>query len=169
MKLNFALLLLCIFSVAAIPAVAQHGKSQPPQTIMERSYRGPHDAPLLRNMGLRSPRLRRMNLRKLTRFRMITVQPQHSSSKRKTGTAARVAESVHLNNLGAAYMNQQQFARALNLFRRAAALNTKLEIAKTNKGIALANLQKYGAATTIFTALARKDHGNAHAWYMLGL
>src|SRR2546423_12099510 len=102
MKLNFALLLLCIFSVVAIPAVAQHGKSQPPQTIMERSR----------------PRLRRMNLRKLTRFRMITVQPQHSSSKRKTGTAARVAEGVHLNNLGAAYMNQQQFARALNLFRR---------------------------------------------------
>src|SRR5947208_220821 len=121
MKLNFALLLLCIFSVAAIPAVAQ---------------------------------------------------PQHSSlssPQRKAGTAARVAESVHLNNLGAAYMNQQQFARALNLFRRAAALNPKLEIVKINEGIALANLQKYGAATTILTALARNDHGNAHAWYMLGL
>src|SRR5437016_10551231 len=66
-------------------------------------------------------------------------------------------------------MNQQQFARALNLFRRAAALNPKLEIAKINEGIALVNLQKYVAATPILTALARKNHGNAHAWYMLGL
>src|SRR5437016_449152 len=100
------------------------------------------------------------------------AQPQHSSQsspKKKAGTAARVAEGVHLNNLGAAYMNQQQFARALNLFRRAAALNPKLEIVKINEGIALVNLQKYGAATTIFTALARKNHGNAHARYMLGL
>src|SRR5438094_10263414 len=82
------------------------------------------------------------------------AQPQHSpqaSPKKKAGTAARTAEGVHLNNLGAAYMNQQQFARALNLFRRAAALNPKLEMAKINEAIALAHRQKYGPATILLT------------------
>jgi tetratricopeptide (TPR) repeat protein len=97
------------------------------------------------------------------------AQPQHSSvpsPKKKAGTSA---EAVHLNNLGAAYMNQQEFARALKLFRQAAALNPKLEIAKTNEGIALANLQKYGPAATLLNTLIKKDPGNAHAWYTLGL
>src|SRR5215471_20694718 len=89
-----------------------------------------------------------------------------TGAKRSAGTAA---EAVHLNNLGAAYMNQQQFARALNLFRRAVALNPKLEIAKINEGIALANLQKYGMAIKVLTSFTRKDQGNAHARYTLGL
>ncbi|HZD95129.1 MAG TPA: tetratricopeptide repeat protein, partial [Candidatus Sulfotelmatobacter sp.] len=84
----------------------------------------------------------------------------------RTGAAA---EAVHRNNLGAAYMNQQQFARALNLFRQAAALNPKLEIATINEGIALANLQKYDVAVTLLSTLARKDSDNAHIWYTLGL
>ncbi|HEV7551867.1 MAG TPA: tetratricopeptide repeat protein, partial [Candidatus Angelobacter sp.] len=66
-------------------------------------------------------------------------------------------------------MNQQEFARALNLFRRAAALNPKLETAKINEGIALANLQKYDAAAALLNAFARKDPDNAHIWYTLGL
>src|SRR5437899_1414200 len=101
------------------------------------------------------------------------AQPQHSSvpsqslkSKAGAGTAA---EAVHLNNLGAAYMNQQGFARALNLFRQAAAFNPKLEIARINEGIALANLQKYDAAATLLNTLAKRDTGNAHIWYTLGL
>jgi len=98
-------------------------------------------------------------------------QPQHAAHSpgapgRKTGTPA---EAVRLNNLGAAYMNQQQFARALNLFRRASALNPRLVIAKTNEGIALANLQKYGAAAAILNTLVKKDPNNVHAWYALGL
>src|SRR5437016_5819336 len=117
MKLNFALLLLCAFSVAVIPAVAQPQHSSP------------------------------------------------SSPQKKAETAASTAESVHLNELRAAYMNQQQFVRAFIVFRRAAALNPNMELAKTTEGITLTNLQKYGPATTILTALARKDHGNAHAWY----
>src|SRR5947207_12960070 len=76
------------------------------------------------------------------------AQPQHSSRPATGVRAGATAEAVHLNNLGAAYMNQQQFARALNLFRRAAALNPRLEIARLNEGIALANLQKYGPAAT---------------------
>src|SRR5437588_9393198 len=100
------------------------------------------------------------------------AQPQHSSQsspKKKAGTAARVAEAVHLNNLGAAYMNQQQFARALNLFRRAAVLNPKLEIARINEGMALANLQKYNAAAKLLNTLGKKDPNNPHIWYTLGL
>ena len=83
--------------------------------------------------------------------------------------AASPTEAAHLNNLGAAYMNQQQFARALNLFRRAATVNPKLQIARLNEGIALANLQKYGQAAAILNVLVKKDPGNAHAWYTLGL
>src|SRR5258708_3445836 len=93
-------------------------------------------------------------------------QSSHPSPKRSAGTAT---EAVRLNNLGAAYMNQQQFARALNLFRRASALNPRLVIAKTNEGIALANLQKYGAAAAILNTLIKKDPNNVHAWYALGL
>ncbi|HWX53525.1 MAG TPA: FG-GAP-like repeat-containing protein [Verrucomicrobiae bacterium] len=97
------------------------------------------------------------------------AQPQRSSVPSPKRQAGATAEAVHLNNLGAAYMNQQQFARALNLFRRAAALNPKLEIAKINEGIALANLQKYDAAATLLNTLLKRDAGNAHIWYTLGL
>jgi Flp pilus assembly protein TadD len=97
------------------------------------------------------------------------AQPRHSSRQAAGARAGATAEAVHLNNLGAAYMNQQQFARALNLFRRAAALNPKLEIAKINESIALANLQKYGPASTVLNTLLKKDPHNAHAWYALGL
>ena len=88
--------------------------------------------------------------------------------KKQTGTAA-VAEAARLNNLGAAYMNQQQFARALNLFRQAAVLDPKLEMAKVNQGIALENLQKYDQAAAVLNASLKRDPGNAHAWYTLGL
>jgi len=93
----------------------------------------------------------------------------HSAPKRPTVTAPITAEAVHANNLGAGYMNQQQFARALNLFRRAVALNPKLDIAKTNEGIALANLQRYDQAVTLLNGLVKRDPGNARAWYTLGL
>src|SRR5215467_13272191 len=95
------------------------------------------------------------------------AQSQHSSAPEPKRRAANAPEATHLNNLGAAYMNQQQFARALNLFRRAAVLNPKLEIARLNEGIALANLQKYGPASTILNAVIKKDPGNANAWYTL--
>lgn len=103
---------------------------------------------------------------------IFAVQTPHrppSSTKKPIRTGAGTAEAVHLNNLGAGYMNQQQFARALSLFRRAAALNPKLEIAKINEGIALANLQKYGPAITLLNTLIKKEPGNARAWYTLGL
>jgi Flp pilus assembly protein TadD len=89
-----------------------------------------------------------------------------SSPKKSVATPG---EAVHLNNLGAAYMNQQQFARALILFRQAVALDPKSEIAKLNEAIALTNLQKYSPAATLLNGLLKKDPANARAWYMLGL
>jgi Flp pilus assembly protein TadD len=102
-------------------------------------------------------------------FAVQTPRRAPSSTKKQIGVADRSAEAAHLNNLGAAYMNQQQFAQALSLFRHAAALDPKLEVAQINEGIALANLQKYGPAATILNALIKKDHNIARAWYTLGL
>ncbi|HEY6250984.1 MAG TPA: FG-GAP-like repeat-containing protein, partial [Candidatus Angelobacter sp.] len=109
----------------------------------------------------------------LLAFSLVVIsaaaQPQHSSVPSAKSRAGAASEAIHLNNLGAAYMNQQEFARALNLFRRAAALNAKLEIAKINGGMALANLQKYDAAARVLKALVKKDPNDAHAWYTLGM
>jgi tetratricopeptide (TPR) repeat protein len=124
---------------------------------------------------VRQPRFMKLNFARLLFFAFSVVvipavaQQQHPSRRAPGMRAGAAAEAVHLNNLGAAYMNQQQFMRALSLFRQAAALNPKLEIARINEGIALANLQKYGPAATVLNTLLKKDPGNAHAWYMLGL
>ena len=129
---------------------------------------------LLAAPGAGKPSCMKLNFTRLLLFAFSMIisaaaQPQHSSRQSAGMRAGAATEAVHLNNLGAAYMNQQQFALALNLFRRAAALNPKLEIAKINEGIALANLQKYGPASTVLNMLLKKDPGNAHAWYTLGL
>jgi Flp pilus assembly protein TadD len=119
---------------------------------------------------MRSPCAQLLSLVLVTTFHLPAyAQRSAPPLHKKPSGAPAVAEAVRLNNLGAAYMNQQEFARALNLFRQAAALNPKLETAKVNQGIALANLQKYPQATTILNASLRRDPGNAHAWYTLGL
>ena len=79
----------------------------------------------------------------------LPQKPISRSTKNNSAIADRRTEASHRNNLGAAYMNQQEFQRALNLFRQAATLDPKLEIAKVNQGIALVYLQKYGPARTI--------------------
>src|SRR5262249_24211643 len=73
------------------------------------------------------------------------------------------------NTRGPANRSQSKFPRALTLFRRAAGLNPRLEIAKINEGIALAYLQKYDLAIKVLAPFTKKDQGNAHAWYTLGL
>jgi len=88
---------------------------------------------------------------------------------RSVNTPTRHLQAARLINLGAAYMNQQQFQRALSLFRQAAALDPKLEIAKVNQGIALVNLQKYELARTILNNVLQLNPQNAHAWYTLAL
>jgi hypothetical protein len=66
-------------------------------------------------------------------------------------------------------MNQQQFVRALKLFRQATALDPALKAARTNEGIALLNLQRFNLARLVLVAVVKADPNDAPAWYNLGL
>jgi tetratricopeptide (TPR) repeat protein len=79
------------------------------------------------------------------------------------------AEAARLNNLGVAYMNQQDLARALQLFRQARALEPKLYIAVLNEGIALLNQQKLDDAGKILREAAAQSPNDARVWFNLGL
>jgi tetratricopeptide (TPR) repeat protein len=79
------------------------------------------------------------------------------------------AEAARLNNLGAAYMNQQLFEKALKCFQQAAELDPKLTIARLNEGVALLNLQKIDEAKAALEDALRQDPKNPNAWYNLGL
>ncbi|MGA9542225.1 MAG: FG-GAP-like repeat-containing protein [Candidatus Sulfotelmatobacter sp.] len=83
--------------------------------------------------------------------------------------AVNPAEAARLNNLGAAYMNQQLFEKGLKCFQQAAELDPKLTIARLNQGIALLNLQKIDEAKTILEDSLKQDPKNPNAWYNLGL
>jgi Flp pilus assembly protein TadD len=96
------------------------------------------------------------------------TQPKAAASKAKTRESKSV-EAARLNNLGAAYMNQQQFARALELFREAASTDPSLYAAQLNQGIALFNLQKPDEARSLLLKATELDPQSAVAWYNLGL
>jgi tetratricopeptide (TPR) repeat protein len=78
-------------------------------------------------------------------------------------------QAARLNNLGAAYMNQQLFEKGLKDFQDAAALDPKLAIARLNEGIALLNLQKIDEAKAALDDALKQDPKNPYAWYNLGL
>jgi len=82
---------------------------------------------------------------------------------------ANPAEAARLNNLGAAYMNQQLFEKGLKSFQQAAELDPKLTIARLNEGIALLNLQKIDEAEAGLDNALKQDPKNPSAWYNLGL
>jgi tetratricopeptide (TPR) repeat protein len=79
------------------------------------------------------------------------------------------AEAARLNNLGAAYMNQQLFEKALKSFQQAAELDPKLTMARLNEGIALLNLQKIDEAKADLEDALKQYPKNPNAWYNLGL
>ena len=79
------------------------------------------------------------------------------------------AEAARLNNLGAAYMNQQLFEKGLKYFQHAAALDPKLTIARLNEGIAYLNLQKIDEAKSGLEDALKQDPKNPYAWCNLGL
>src|SRR5580698_3479286 len=79
------------------------------------------------------------------------------------------AQAAHLNNLGAAYMNQQLFEKALKAFQDAAALDPKLQVARLNQGIALLNLGKVESAPPPLEKAVKQNPSDPHAWYNLGL
>ena len=87
----------------------------------------------------------------------------------QTELAANPAEAARLNNLGAAYMNQQLFEKGLKSFQQAVDLDPKLTIARLNEGIALLNLQKIDEAKTVLDDSLKQDPKNPNAWYNLGL
>src|SRR5579863_2830443 len=82
---------------------------------------------------------------------------------------ANPAEAARLNNLGAAYMNQQLFEKALKSFQQAVQLDPKLTIARLNEGIAFLNLQKIDEAKAALENALKLDPRNPQAWYNLGL
>ncbi|MGB8916081.1 MAG: tetratricopeptide repeat protein, partial [Candidatus Sulfotelmatobacter sp.] len=91
------------------------------------------------------------------------------ASAPQTPSKANPVEAARLNNLGAAYMNQQLFEKALKSFQQAAELDPKLTIARLNEGIALLNLQKIDEAKAALQDALKQDPKNPNAWYNLGL
>ena len=79
------------------------------------------------------------------------------------------SEAARLNNLGAAYMNQQLFEKGLKAFEQAASLNPKLQIASLNQGIALLNLARIEPAKGLLEAAGKNAPNDPHAWFSLGL
>jgi Flp pilus assembly protein TadD len=100
----------------------------------------------------------------LAALSFFAAPPQGSSPK-----AANPAEAARLNNLGAAYMNQQLFDKGLKAFEDAAALDPSLQIARMNQGIALLNQGKVDAAKSILEDAVKRDPKNPHGLYNLGL
>src|SRR5580704_12095712 len=88
-----------------------------------------------------------------------------SSSQTKTNPT----EAARLDNLGAAYMNQQLFEKALKSFQQADELDPKLTMARLNEGIAYLNLQKIDEAKAALEDALKRDPKNPNAWYNLGL
>jgi tetratricopeptide (TPR) repeat protein len=78
-------------------------------------------------------------------------------------------EAARLNNLGAAYMNQQLFEKGLKAFQDATALDSKLQIAQLNAGIALLNLTRMDPAKELLEGAVKNDPKDPHGWFNLGL
>jgi tetratricopeptide (TPR) repeat protein len=95
---------------------------------------------------------------------ILAAAPDDSPSKPDSST-----EAARLNNLGAAYMNQQLFEKGLKAFQEAAALDPKLQIASLNQGIALLNLARIEPAKGLLEAAGKSAPNDPHAWFSLGL
>ena len=98
----------------------------------------------------------------LAAFGLFRTPPQ-------TQPKANPAEASRLNNLGAAYMNQQLFEKGLKAFEQASELDPKLTIARLNEGIAFLNLQKIDEARAALENAVKQDPKDPYAWYNLGL
>src|SRR5437870_12237270 len=92
-----------------------------------------------------------------------------AATPRQGASPDQFIEAARLNNLGAAYMNQQLFEKGLKAFQDAAALDPKLEIAKLNQGIALLNLTRIEPAKQVMEEAVKRYPNDPHAWFNLGL
>jgi tetratricopeptide (TPR) repeat protein len=91
------------------------------------------------------------------------------AASQQTEQKADPVAAARLNNLGAAYMNQQLFEKGLKSFQQAAELDPKLTFARLNEGIAFLNLQKIDEAKSALEDALKQDPKNPHVWYNLGL
>jgi tetratricopeptide (TPR) repeat protein len=78
-------------------------------------------------------------------------------------------DAIQLNNLGVAYMNQQNFNRAEQLFSAAVEKDPSLLIAQLNWGISLLNNQQLPQASAVLRKVIAQDPKSTAAWYNLGL
>jgi len=95
-------------------------------------------------------------------FGLFATSPQ-------TPSKPNLVEAARLNNLGAAYMNQQLFEKGLKEFQQAAELDPNLTMARLNEGIALLNMQKIEEAKAVLQDALNLDPKTPNAWYNLGL
>ncbi len=102
----------------------------------------------------------------LATIAIFAAAPQNAT---KPSQLDKSTEAARLNNLGAAYMNQQLFEKALKAFEQAAELDPKFEIAQMNQGIALLNLGRIDAARKFLEQAVKQSPDNPHAWYNLGM
>jgi tetratricopeptide (TPR) repeat protein len=99
----------------------------------------------------------------LSALGLLAALPQESSKAEDSIEAAR------LNNLGAAYMNQQLFEKALKNFEQASKLDPSLGIARVNQGIALFNLGRIDPAKALLDEAVKRSTKDPYAWYSLAL
>ena len=97
------------------------------------------------------------------------TQTQSISSPQIVGAKKAAAQAIRRNNLGVAYMNQQRFAQAREMFEKASALDPSLFVARLNLGIALLNDQQFDAARPVLEEIVEKLPTNPRSWYNLGL
>ena len=101
----------------------------------------------------------------LATIAIFAAAPQNAPASQ----SVKSTEAARLNNLGAAYMNQQLFEKALKSFEDAVAHDPKFQIAQMNQGIALLNLGRMDGARKLLEQAAKQNPDDAHAWYNLGM
>jgi tetratricopeptide (TPR) repeat protein len=101
----------------------------------------------------------------LATIAIFAAAPQNNP----TANQEKSTEAARLNNLGAAYMNQQLFEKALKAFEQAATLDPTFQIATINQGVALLNLGRVDAARKFLEQAVKENPRDPHAWYNLGM
>jgi tetratricopeptide (TPR) repeat protein len=102
----------------------------------------------------------------LATIAIFAAAPQNAPTTKQSDKSVAAAR---LDNLGAAYMNQQLFEKALKAFEEAAKLDPKFGIAHMNQGIALLNLGRVETARQFLEQAVKQNPSDPHAWYNLGM
>jgi len=92
-----------------------------------------------------------------------------SDTQEKAAPRATPAEAARLNNLGVAYMNQQDFPKAIKLFEQAYAQDLQLYVARLNHGIALLNQQHLEEAQKELESVEARLPKDPRPSYNLGI